>query len=48
MRIGMTPGVGRFVDLAIASAHRATIYTLDRGMATAGHALGVPVELPGT
>lgn len=36
---------GDSLHLAIASAHRATIYTLDRGMASAGHALGVPVEL---
>jgi predicted nucleic acid-binding protein len=36
---------GDGLHLAIAAAHGATVYTLDRGMAVAGQALGVPVIL---
>lgn len=36
---------GDGLHLAIAAAHRATVYTLDRGMAVAGQTLGVPVIL---
>ncbi|WP_228896815.1 type II toxin-antitoxin system VapC family toxin [Pseudoduganella aquatica] len=33
---------GDALHLAIAAAHRATVYTLDRGMAAAAQTLGVP------
>jgi len=33
------------LHLAIAAAHNASVYTLDRGMATAGSILGFPVIL---
>lgn len=36
---------GDGLHLAIAAAHGATVYTLDRGMAAAGKALGIPVTL---
>ena len=38
---------GDGLHLAIASANGATVYTLDRGMAEAGFALGVSVKLLG-
>jgi predicted nucleic acid-binding protein len=36
---------GDGLHLAIAAAHGATVYTLDRGMASAGAILGIPVRL---
>lgn len=36
---------GDSLHLAIASSHRATIYTLDGGMASAGGILGISVQL---
>ena len=36
---------GDGLHLAIAVAHGATVYTLDRGMASAGRKLGIPVSL---
>lgn len=36
---------GDGLHLAIAAAHGATVYTLDRGMASAGASLGIPVRL---
>lgn len=38
---------GDGLHLAIASAHGATVHTLDRGMASAGLVLGIPVRLLG-
>jgi predicted nucleic acid-binding protein len=38
---------GDGLHLAIAAAHLATVYTLDRGMARAGATLGIPVRLVG-
>lgn len=37
--------VGNALHLAIAAAHRATIFTFDQGMAKAGAMLGVAVKL---
>jgi hypothetical protein len=42
-RTGLRGGDG--LHLAIASAHGAIVYTLDRGMASAGLALGIAVRL---
>lgn len=36
---------GDGLHLAIAAAHGATVYTLDRGMASTGASLGIPVRL---
>jgi predicted nucleic acid-binding protein len=36
---------GDGLHLAIAAAHGATVYTFDRGMATSGTALGIPVRM---
>lgn len=38
---------GDGLHLAIAAAHGATVYTLDRGMANAAATLGIPVRLIG-
>jgi predicted nucleic acid-binding protein len=38
---------GDGLHLAIAAAHGATVYTLDRGMASAGATLGIPVRVLG-
>lgn len=44
-RTGLRAGDG--LHLAIAAAHGATVYTLDRGMARSGAALGIPVAMVG-
>jgi predicted nucleic acid-binding protein len=44
-RTGLRAGDG--LHLAIAAAHGATIYTLDRGMALSGNILGIPVSMVG-